>query len=177
MTRSSMVMITPPWVAPQLFRSSGRFLSETTACSFVISTSWMPRCSVKGILMPAAPGVVEAPSGDTRASIDCDDLPGDVARGVRGEQDHEPLQVLRVTEPAQRRARDDLLAEPLERRLRHLRRKESRRDGVHRDAVLAPFGGGRAREIHQAPLGRVYSSVSGHVNGIAAHPAVHAAFV
>src|SRR5256885_3237951 len=139
MTRSSMVMITPPCAAPQLFRSSGRFLSETTACSFVISTSWMPRCSVKGILMPAAPGVIEAPSGDTRASIDCDDLPGDVARGVRGEQDHEPLQVLRVAEPAQRRARGDLLAEPFERLLGHLRRQESRREGVHRDALLATF--------------------------------------
>src|SRR6266513_4820668 len=151
MTRSSMVMITPPWVAPQLFRSSGRFLSETTACSFVISTSWIPRCSVNGILMAAELGVIGAPSGDTRASIDSDDLPGDVARGVRSEQHHEPLQVLPVAEPTQRRARDDLLAEPLERRPGHLRRKESRCDRVHRNAVLAPFGGQRAREIHEPP--------------------------
>src|SRR5437660_4412534 len=150
MTRSSMVMITPPWVAPQLFSSSGRFLSETSACSFVTSMSWMPRCSVNGILMPVVLGVPGAPSGDTRASVDCDDLPGDVARGIGGEQHHEPLQVLPVAEPAQRRARDDLLAELLERRLRHLRRKESRRNGVHRGAVLAPFGGQPAREVHQA---------------------------
>src|SRR5260221_1755445 len=152
MTRSSMVMITPPCVAPQLFRSSGRFLSETTACSFVISTSSTPRCSVNGILMPPEFGVIAAPSGDTRASIDRDDLPRDVARSVRSKQDHEPLQVLCVAEPAQRRARDDLLAELLERRLGHLRRKESRRDGVHRDAVLAPFGCQRARAIHEAHL-------------------------
>src|SRR2546421_5851463 len=157
MTRSSMVMITPPWVAPQLFRSSGRFCRETTACSFVISTSWMPRCSVNGILTPAEPGAAGAPSGDTCATVDCDDLPGDVTRGVRGEQHHEPLQVLPVAEAAQGRARDDLLAELLERRLRHFRGKESRRDGVHRDTVLAPFGGQRAREIHQATLGRVVS--------------------
>src|SRR5258706_5959493 len=129
MTRSSMVMITPPWVAPQLFRSSGRFCRETTACDRVISTSWMPRYSVNGILMPAEPGAAGAPSGDTRASVDCDDLPGDVTRGVRSEQDHEPLQVLCAADPAQRRARDDPLAQPLERRLGHLRRKESRRDG------------------------------------------------
>src|SRR3989454_8205639 len=139
MTRSSIAMITPPWVAPQLFKSSGRLCSETTARSVVISTSWMPRCSVNGILMPAEFGVIGAPSGDTRASIDCDDLPGDVARGIRGEQHREPLHVLRVAEPAQRRARDDLLAKPLERCLGHLRGEESRRDGVHRDAVLAPF--------------------------------------
>src|SRR2546430_511248 len=30
MTRSSMVMITPPWVAPQLFRSSGRLDRKST---------------------------------------------------------------------------------------------------------------------------------------------------
>src|SRR6267143_2725361 len=119
MTRSSMVMITPPCVAPQLFKSSGRLCSETTARDRVISTSWMPRCSVNGILTPAELAVIGAASGDTRTSIDCDDLPGDVARGIRGEQRREPLQVLRVAEPAQRRARDDLLAEPLERCLGH----------------------------------------------------------
>src|SRR5467141_3372638 len=129
MTRSSMVMIPPPCVAPQLFKSSGRLLSDTTACSFVISTSSTPRCSVNGILMPAEPGVIGAPSGDTRASIDGDDLPRDMARGVRGKQDHEPLQVLPVAQPAQGRARDDLLAELLQGRLGHLRRKESRSDG------------------------------------------------
>src|SRR5712691_7145673 len=155
MTRSSMVMITPPCVAPQLFRSSGRFCSETTACSRVISTIWMPRCSVKGILMPAELGVIGLPSGDTRASVDGDDLPGDVARGVRGEQYHDPLQVLAVAEPVQGRVSDDLLAELLQRSPAHLRGEKSRRDGVHRDAVLAPFRGERAREINKAPFGRV----------------------
>src|SRR2546422_5027188 len=119
MTRSSIVMITPPWVAPQLFKSSGRLCSETTARSVVISTSWMPRCSVNGILMPAELGVAGAPSGDTRASIDCDNLPGDVARGVGGEQRDDPLQIFLVAEPVQRRVRNDLLAELLQRSPAH----------------------------------------------------------
>src|SRR6185295_7979903 len=137
MTRSSMVMITPPCVAPQLLRSSGRFFSDTTACSFVISTSWMPRCSVNGILMP---GDCVPPSGDTCASVDRDDLPGDVARGVGGEQRRDALQVLGVAEAVQGRMRDDPLADLLEHAFAHLRREKARRDRVHRDAVLAPFG-------------------------------------
>src|SRR5260370_36745787 len=103
MTRSSMVMITPPCVAPQLFRNSGRFFSDTTACSFVISTISTPRCSVNGILRPAELGVIGAPSADTRASIDCDDLPRDMARRMRGEQDHEALHVRPLAQPRQRR--------------------------------------------------------------------------
>src|SRR5262245_7293110 len=100
MTRSSMVMMTPPWVAPQLFRSSGRLFSETTACSFVVSTIWMPRCLVKGMRISPEPSTV--PSGGAYAAVDGDDLAGDVARSVRGEERDDALQVLFVAEPVQR---------------------------------------------------------------------------
>jgi len=89
-------MITPPWVAPQLFSSSGRLFSDTTACSLVVSISWMPRCSVNGILTPAESGFVAVASGDTGASVDGDDLAADVARGIRGEQRDYALEIFLV---------------------------------------------------------------------------------
>ena len=72
-----MVMMTPPWVAPQLFSSSGRLLSDTTARSFVDSTSWTPRCSVKGILISSGTFHGATLRG-AHAAVDGDDLAGDV---------------------------------------------------------------------------------------------------
>src|SRR2546422_822360 len=120
--------------------------------------------------MPAELGVIGLPSGDTRASIDCDDLPGDVSRSVGGEQCHDPLEVVPVAEPVQGRVSDDLLAELLQRSPAHLRGEKSRRDGVHRDAVLAPFRGKRARKIDNAPFGRVVAERLQHAYGVAAQP-------
>src|SRR5882672_1098560 len=132
MTRSSMVMITPPCVAPQLFSSSGRFFSDTSACSLVDSMSCTPRCSVKGILIPAEPSMLLS-LGHARAAVDGDDLAGDVTRRVGGEQRGDAFQVLAVAEPVQRHVRDDLVADPLERALGHLRGEKPRRDRVYRD--------------------------------------------
>ena len=62
------------------------------------------------------------------------------------------LEVLVAAEAAERRFGDHRSAMLLERRARHLRREETGADRVHRDAVLAPLAGERAREVHDAAL-------------------------
>ena len=54
------------------------------------------------------------------AAIDGDDLAGDVARGIGGEQAGEALEVFVIAQSAQWRALDDALADLFERGARHL---------------------------------------------------------
>jgi len=60
----------------------GALLQGNYRAFFVISTSWDAEVLGKRDLDAGGARRRGAPSGDTRTSVDCDDLPGDVTRGV-----------------------------------------------------------------------------------------------
>src|SRR5258706_6503421 len=170
---SSSDMMTPPWTLPMLFM---RWLStgtERRAVPLPSSSVWMRRCWMKGMRFwysRANSTFNERLSYDCCASIHGDGLAGNVARSFRSQKHGETLQVLVVAQPLGRGPVADQLTGGAERGLRHPRGEKSRADRVHRDAVMAPFGGEGAREVHQAALRRVVGD-GAHDARILAHQA------
>src|SRR5882672_5077732 len=92
---------------------------------------------------------------DARPAVDDDDLAGDVATGIRGEQQHGPFDIVFVTELSERRLLNHPDAMFDERRCRHFRDEESRREGVDANVLRPPFGAQGARHVDDGSLGGV----------------------
>src|SRR4029453_6495938 len=150
---SSKVMQAPPWVTANEFRCSGLgsyWISEYPPSNRMSSK---PRWWTKGM---STPNRMLSACDDAHATVDCQPLPGDVLAGVRGEQQRNALEVLVVSQALERRMRGQLvLAQALQRTLRHLAREETWADGVHGDVVLAPFAAQGLGEADHGALGGV----------------------
>src|SRR3569623_2670647 len=100
----------------------------------VLSGPFLP---VKIILIMCFPLVVERrPTSDhAGAAVDGDGLSGDVARGVRREQDSEPLEIFVAAQAAGGRSVDEHRAGGLDQTGGHLRRETARAAGINGAAV------------------------------------------
>src|SRR5262249_31040206 len=95
--------ITPPCTLPQLVVKAGLVSSERRATPFSSESILTPRCSEKRIFLMNSAISGETPlmgrvSDEHGAAIHRDRFTGDVARGFRGKQHREPLQVFRAAE-------------------------------------------------------------------------------
>src|SRR5918997_6509283 len=114
--------------------------------------------SVRWVL-PTAPGRLHV-----QAAVDAPDLTGDVAGGVRGEEVHDPGDLLRLAQPADRDLGLEALEHLLRHALEHLGGGVARRHGVDRDAQPVGLAGAlhlhrglpgqRLRQAQQPGLGR-----------------------
>src|SRR5687768_18103503 len=94
-------------------------------------------------------------SGAKESTVDGDGLAGDEPGAVRGEEHREARDVVAAREPAERDAREDLLAAlGREELVHHLGVEHGRRDGVHADAERPQLAPEPARHRHHRGLGR-----------------------
>src|SRR5688572_15606232 len=158
------------------FRSSMRRLSSRTsetsrpsasaiACATrgnTVETSSLVTCIYVAVLpglRPPAPGppaiLVEPPgSFQLEASIDGKDLPRDVARVARCQEEDRARDVLRLAEPPEEDPRQNFRPGALADLPGHVRLDDARRHGVHGDAPRRELDREGAREGVQGALAR-----------------------
>src|SRR3990167_3070586 len=115
-----------------------------------MNSSVKPRWLTKGISTPKPlfSAMPSAPGDRAHAAVHGHVLAGDVLARVGSQQRAQALEVLVVAQAAQRRVANQVLfAQRLERAHGHLAREKARADGVDPDAVFAPFGRQRTREV------------------------------
>src|ERR1041385_3001805 len=101
------------------------------------------------LALPGGRQLVEAAARGP-ATIDVENVAGDVTGGIRGEEDDRPFEILRLAEAPHRRAADGLDActgggfEDLAHQLGAI--EVRRRDGVYADAFAGVFNGEHAGE-------------------------------
>src|SRR6185503_12639656 len=127
-------------------------IGESSGMSDGASSSRRPvaRSSFTSVLR--APASIPPCLEHREAAVHVERRPREVARVLRGEEQHRRRDLLGTAEAAERHLALDVLP----RRLRHvrheLRRDEARRDGVHGDGEACDLAGERLRQRHEAAL-------------------------